>query len=428
MILAIVGAGYVGLVCGVGFAKMGHQVTLVDIAIDRVNMINQGRAPIYEVGLDAALQGLVPRSLKATSDMNLDSIGSADAIFLCVQSSTADCESMDLTYIEKAAKDIGSVLGSSGGYPVIVVKSTVRPGTTEKRIVPILEESSGKKAGVDFAVMGNPEFLREGRALEDFLCPDRVVVGGTDERGRAVLRQLYRDLGAPIINVDLTTAEMIKCASNAFLAAKVSFINEVGNICKVLGVDTYKVAEGMGADPRISPHFLKAGIGFGGSCLPKDTKELCVLARDLGYEPMLLESVLRVNENQSLRLVEMADDKVGGLAGKNVAVLGLAFKAGTDDVRKSPAIRVTQLLCKRGARVLAYDSLAEGRAEAVMDAVVQYCPSAAEAIAGAEVVFVLTDSDEFSNADLYTGKVVIDGRRVLDVGMREGLDYEGICW
>jgi len=335
---------------------------------------------------------------------------------------------MDLTHVERAARDIGVALRNCSGYPVVVVKSTVSPGATEKRILPILEESSGKRAGVDFAVMANPEFLREGNALSDFLEPDRVVVGGMDMRGRAVLGRLYSDFRSTIINVDLTTAEMIKCASNAFLATKVSFINEVGNICKALGVDTYKVAEAMGADPRISRYFLKAGIGFGGSCLPKDTRSLCMVARGLWYEPVLLESVLQVNDNQPLRLVELADRKVGGLDGKKVAVLGLAFKAGTDDTRKSPAIEVAKTLCQRGARVTVYDALAEGRAKGVLQDSVVYCPSVVEAISQAEVVFVLTDSDEFSEAGLYTGKVVIDGRRVLDAGARDGLDYEGICW
>lgn len=428
MILTVVGAGYVGLVCGVGFAKMGHQVTLIDIDTEKVDMVNQGRAPIHEAGLDAPLRDLVPSQLRAVSTLDSDSIANADAIFLCVQSSTADCEDMDLTHIERAAGEIGLALRNGSGYPVVVVKSTVSPGTTAKRVVPILEESSGKRAGMDFAVMSNPEFLREGNALADFLCPDRIVIGGTDRRGRAVLGELYRDFGAPLIFVDHTTAEVIKCACNAFLAAKVSFINEVGNICKALGVDAYEVAEAMGSDPRISPHFLKAGIGFGGSCLPKDTRSLCMVARGLGYEPVLLESVLQVNDNQPLRLVELADRKMGGLDGKKVAVLGLAFKAGTDDTRKSPAIEVTKTLCQRGARVMVYDALGEERAKGVLQDSVVYCPSAVEAISQAEVVFVLTDSDEFGDAGLYTGKVVIDGRRVLDAGARDGLDYEGICW
>lgn len=428
MILAVVGAGYVGLICGVGFAKLGHQVTLIDIDSGRVRSINERRAPIHENGLAAALRDLVPSKLKAISTLDCAAIENADAIFLCVQSSTADCENMDLTHIEGACRDLGLALRMARGYPVVVVKSTVSPGTTAKRIVPILEQVSGRRAGVDFAVMSNPEFLREGNALADFLNPDRIVVGGADAKGRAVLDELYRGFGAPVINVDHTTAEVIKCACNAFLAAKVSFINEIGNICKALGVDTYEVAEAMGADPRISPHFLKAGIGFGGSCLPKDTKSLCLVASELGYKPILLESVLQVNANQPLRLVELAEGRVRGLGGKKVGVLGLAFKAGTDDTRKSPAIEVTRLLCQRGAKVMVYDALGEEGAKKTLLDSVGYCPSAAEAISGAEVVFVLTDSEEFHDPDLYRGKVVIDGRRVLDGRTRDGLEYEGICW
>ena len=427
MKIAIVGAGYVGLVSGVGFAQRGHQVRLIEIDLNKVNMINQGKSPIHEEGLEMLLGILVPNNLRAISRMD-DGIDDADVLFFCVQSSSCDNETVDLTYIEKAAIDVGMALKTKSNRTVVCVKSTVAPGTTEGVIIPTLERYSGRKMGVDIAVMAVPEFLREGTAIADFMKPYRIIVGGSSEWGEAILSELYQDFDAPIIKVDLTTAEMIKCASNAFLATKVSFINEIGNICKRLGIDAYKVAEGMGVDPRISPHYLNAGIGFGGSCLPKDTRCLCASARKLGYQPTLLESVLKINEDQPLRLVQLADERVGGLAGKEVAVLGLAFKPGTDDVRKAPSLKVIGALKEKGAIIRVYDPVAEKRARLVLGEVVSYCPTASEAVADTQVVFILTEWEEFKNGDLYRDRIVFDGRGVLRDSAKDGLDYEGICW
>ncbi len=428
MKVGIVGAGYVGLVTGAGLAQMGHEVTLVDIDRYRVDIINRCQSPIHERGLDEMLRGLVPHRLKAALEIG-DHFGSVDAIFICVQSSSSDNEHLDLTYVMQAAADIGRALVNRvGGYPVVAVKSTVSPGSAEGVIIPLLEQNSGKKAGVDFGVVSNPEFLREGTAIADFMEPDRIILGGLDPKAEAVLEHLYLGMKAPVIKVDFKTAEMIKFACNAFLAAKVSFINEIGNICKLLGVDGCKVAEAMGADPRISPHYLRPGIGFGGSCLPKDTKDLSIVARRLGYEANLLRSVLEVNERQPLRLVDLAEKRIGGLRGKKIAVLGLAFKPGTDDLRKAPSIQVVEELLRRGALVVVYDPEAMSRARAIWTNGVTFAQNTRQAISQAEAVLILTEWEEFRDVGLYSGKAVFDGRRVLRPSELNGLNYNGICW
>lgn len=428
MRVGIVGAGYVGLVTGAGLAQMGHEVMLVDIDRYRVDIINRCQSPVHERGLDALLRGLVPHRLKAAVEIG-DQFANADAIFICVQSSSSDNEHLDLTYVMQAAADIGRALVNRvGGYPVVAVKSTVSPGSAEGVIIPLLEQNSGKKAGVDFGVVSNPEFLREGTAIADFMEPDRIILGGLDPKAEAVLEELYLGIKAPVIKVDFKTAEMIKFACNSFLAAKVSFINEIGNICKLLGVDGCKVAEAMGADPRISPHYLRPGIGFGGSCLPKDTKDLSIVARRLGYEANLLRSVLEVNERQPLRLVDLAERKIGGLRGKRIAVLGLAFKPGTDDLRKAPSIQVVEELLRRGAVVVVYDPEAMSRAKAIWTDGVTFAQNTEQAVFQAEAVLILTEWEEFKDAGLYSGKAVFDGRRVLRPSELNGLNYNGICW
>ena len=323
---------------------------------------------------------------------------------------------------------MGQVLRQRRDYPLVVVKSTVIPGTTEGVVIPLLEENSGARAGMDFPVAVNPEFLREGKAITDFLNPDRIVIGELDKESGDILHELYKDFTAPILRLDLKTAEMIKYASNAFLATKISFINEIGNVCKKMGIDIYRVAEGMGLDPRISPHFLNAGIGFGGSCLPKDIKALIATAKGLGYQPALLESVIRINDEQPLRLVDLAQKKVGALSQKKAAILGLAFKPGTDDIREAPSLKIVKELLRRKAIVKVYDPAAMERVEAIFGSAIEYADSAREAVSDADMVFILTEWDEFKNPALYRGKKVFDGRRTLSPGEEENWACEGICW
>jgi UDPglucose 6-dehydrogenase len=353
MKISIVGAGYVGLATGVGFASMGHSVICVDVDAERVRKLNRGEPPIYEPMLEEHLRkALEENRFEATTELGR-AIRESDVIFISVGTPSKPDGSMDPVFIEQASRDIGQAMRDRGGYPVVAVKSTVVPGTTEEVVIPLLERNSGKRAGAGFGVCVNPEFLREGQALSDFFNPDRVIIGELDGRSGDTLHQLYRDFKCPILRTDLRTAEMIKYASNAFLAAKISFINEIGNICKRLGIDVYEVARGMGLDRRISPHFLNAGIGFGGSCFPKDVRALMARARELGYEPRLLEAVMALNEDQPLRLLELLRKHLPDLRGRTIGILGLAFKPGTDDVREAPSIRIVGELLREGAAVKA---------------------------------------------------------------------------
>ena len=427
MRVAIIGAGYVGLVTGAGLASRGYDVSLADIDAQKVAIINQSKAPFYEAGLEPLLQKLVGKNLRATVDTG-KAVTTADVVFICVQTYCQDDGAIDLTHIKQAVTSVGKALKNSKGHPLVVIKSTVIPGTTEKVLLPLLEKNSGKKAGEGFGIAVNPEFLREGRAVEDFLNPDRIVIGELESDSGDILCQLYQNFNAPVLRVDLKTAEMIKYASNVFLATKISFINEIGNICKKLGIDTYKVAQGISLDPRISPHFLNAGIGFGGSCLPKDTKALISAAQEWGYQPSLLQSVINVNDEQPLRLVELAASQVGELSQRRIAVLGLAFKPGTDDMRDSPAIKIVNELLQRGATVTAYDPAAVDNARGIFGEQIDYATSAEEAVSDAELVFIVTEWSEFNNPALYRGKKVFCGRRVISPGQISNGDCEGVCW
>ena len=341
MDISIIGTGYVGLVTGACFAELGHNVTCVDVMKEKIDLINNKKSPIYEEGLEEILQKNVGKNLFATLDLK-KAVLSTDITFICVGTPPREDGSIDLKNIKESAEQIGSSLKAKKNYHLIVIKSTVVPGTTWQ-IKKIIEKFSGKK---NFGICMNPEFLREGKAIYDFLHPDRIIIGEYDKKSGNILYEIYKDFSCPILRVDLKTAEMIKYASNAFLATKISFINEIGNICKKLGIDVYKVAEGVGLDSRISPKFLKAGCGFGGSCFPKDVKALAAKAKELGYTPILLESILEINKNQPLRMIELLRNKIGKLENKKIGILGLAFKPGTDDIRESPAIEIIKRLIK----------------------------------------------------------------------------------
>ena len=427
MKIGVVGAGYVGLTTGVGFAHLGHEVVLADIDKSKVSRINSGSSPIFEAGVNKMLPILVGEKLRATTDVG-EVVRESEVIFLCVNTPCQDNGIIDLTTFKKAVLSIGTVLGGRKDYPVIAVKSTVTPGTTEESAVPLLEENSGLKVGKDFGVVVNPEFLSEGRALEDFLYPTRIVIGQIDQKGANILVDLYKAFQAPLLRVDAKTAEMIKLASNAALATKISFINEIADMCKRIGIDVYQVAKGVGLDPRISPHFLQAGVGFGGSCLPKDTKIFATWARGLGCQPALLESVLQVNEERPTKLVDLAEARLGQLKGKKVAILGLTFKPGTDDIREAPSLKVVSELLKRGISVIAYDPVAQNKVRTILGSTIEYAQTAEEAIKDAEVIFILTEWDEFRNPALYFGKRVFAGRRLFELDRLEGFDCEGLGW
>jgi UDPglucose 6-dehydrogenase len=428
MRISVIGAGYVGLVTAAALASKGHNVIVVDTDETKVNMINQKKPPIFEEGLDDMLSNCIESNrLRATSDYA--EILATDITLICVGTPSNPDGSMDLSYITESAKDIGKVLGARGGHHTVVVRSTVVPGTTKKVVIPALEKYSRKKAHADFDVAVNPEFLQEGKALHAFFNPDRIIIGEEEQRAGDMVQELYEGISAPVIRMGITTAEMIKFASNAFLATKISFINEIGNICRKLGVDVYDVVRGISFDYRIGEHFLNAGIGFGGSCLPKDLKALVHSSRHLGYQAQLLESVLEVNKNQILNMLQMVEQKLGNLKGRAICVLGLAFKPNTDDIRNAPALEVIRLLMEKGASVKAYDPLAMPNAKRALPPKVKFSRNAKEAVGNCDCVLVLTEWDEFKDKSLYHGKIVFDGRRVLSPKeARTFCDYHGICW
>ncbi|MDZ7850737.1 MAG: UDP-glucose 6-dehydrogenase AglM [Halodesulfurarchaeum sp.] len=432
MDLSIVGSGYVGTTIAGCFADLGHDVVNVDIDETVVESINAGTSPIHEPGLDELIAENAGANLRATTDY--DVIPDTEVTFLALPTPSNPDGSIDTSYIESAAESIGEAIVKSEKTHLIVVKSTVIPTTTEEIITPILEQSSGKTAGEDFHVAMNPEFLREGTAVEDFLEPHKIVFGAENQPAYDTLREVYRPLteaataDPTIVETATREAEMIKYANNAFLAAKVSLINDIGNICKEFGVDAYEVADAIGLDDRISEKFLRSGVGFGGSCFPKDVKAIIAAAKAQGYEPPLLEAAIEVNDLQPERMLALLDDHVD-VAGKRVAVLGLAFKPGTDDVRNSRAIDVIEGLQDRNAEVVAYDPVAtENMREYFPD--LAYADSAADALQGANAAMILTDWDEFAaldeEFDAMDSHLVIDGRRVIEP--REGMTYEGLTW
>jgi len=331
MNLSVIGTGYVGLVTGACFAKLGHHVTCVDIDQEKIRKINHGVSPIYEEGLDSLLLTYKDK-IEATTDYS-SALQKSDITFLCVGTPSLKNGTIDLTFIKESNKQIAAVLKNKNRYHLVVVKSTVLPGTTQNIVLPLLEQYSGKKVGTDIGLAMNPEFLKEGVAIKDFLEPDRIVIGSYDERSRTTIREIYKDFSCPFVETSLSAAEMIKYASNAFLATKISFINEIGNLCKKLGIDTYDVATGMGLDKRIGRPFLDSGIGWGGSCFPKDIDALIAWAKEIKEHTRIIESTKAVNTDQPLRLVEILKKHVPKLKGKTIGVLGLAFKPNTDDVR-----------------------------------------------------------------------------------------------
>lgn len=429
MRISIIGTGYVGTVTGACFAHRGNEVTCVDIDPVRIEKINKGIPPIYEEGLDDLLKEHAGKNLKATADYDY-AIANTDISFICVPTPTDSSGKIDLRFIREASRSIGERLRKKNSYHVVVVKSTVVPETTEKVVTPILEQAAGKIAGRDFGVGMNPEFLREGKAVHDFMNPDRIVVGADDPRAGEVIRKLYAGYKCPLLTVDTKTAEMIKYVSNSFLATKISFSNEVGNICKRLGIDTYQVMEGVGLDARISPHFLRSGLGFGGSCFPKDVKALVGKASEVDYEPILLKTVLEVNERQPAIALRLLKEHVPELKGRKIAVLGLAFKNDTDDIRESRAIPLIGMLLAEGASVAAYDPMASGHMKQVYPNIA-YCNTAGDALEGADACLIATEWEEFGRLGTEFGRmksrIVIDGRRVVNPDGK-GLVYEGICW
>ena len=419
MRISIIGTGYVGLVSGVCFAELGHEVVCVDTVREKVESINAGVPPIFEDGLEEMLRKhLEQRTFKATT--NLREVLDTDITFLCVGTPSHEDGSLDLRYVLKAAEDLGKALRGKEGRHVVVVKSTVPPNTTMDVVAPLLLRTSGKSTD-ELGLAMNPEFLKEGMAVNDFLSPDRVVIGASDDRTFEEVSSLYKGIEAPVLRTDPSTAEMIKMASNAFLATRISLVNELGNLSKVLGLDFREVAKGVGMDPRIGPMFLRAGCGFGGSCFPKDVRSIRAQARAVGVSTDVLDATLVVNEHQPLKMVDLLERKME-LYGSTVAVLGLAFKPGTDDIREASALTVVAELLRKGAAVRAYDPRAIPNFKPLFPSVI-YCGSAKECLEGADTALILTEWKEFADPSLYGEMLVVDGR-----GITKTNNYEGICW
>jgi UDPglucose 6-dehydrogenase len=431
--VSIIGTGYVGLVTGVCLAEKGHQVTCVEVDKEKVDKINAGVPPIYECGLKELLENNITLRLKATVDLK-KSVLDTDITLITVGTPWNGRE-IDLTYIKDAADQVGKALKEKSNYHLVVVKSTVVPGTTDEVVLPILEAASAKKAGIDFGVGMNPEFLTEGEAVQDFLFPDRIILGGIDSRSIDTLDQLYAAFeGVQRLRTNNKTAEMIKYTSNALLATMISFSNEIGNLCSALGgVDVADVMRGIHSskylhatvtDEACAPApiaaFLWSGCGFGGSCLPKDVNALIAHGKKAGRPMQLLEAVMRINEDQPRQVYALLDRHFASLNAVRIGVLGLAFRPGTSDVRESPAILIISELLSRGAKIKAYDPAANREAHKLLtNQNIVFCDNPAETLEGAEIVLLLTAWNEFQFlpnllATLEQQPLIIDGRRMLD--------------
>ncbi len=424
MYVSIVGSGYVGTTVAACLADLGHDVVNVEIDEDVVDAINAGETPIHEPGLAERIAEHAGDRLRATTDY--DAVVDTDLTMLCLPTPAREDGSIDTSIVEAGAEALGEALADVDSHTV-VVKSTVVPGTTAEVVAPLVRAHAGDAIGVGM----NPEFLREGSAVDDFLDPDKLVFGADDDATLAALRALFEPLiervDPPVVEVSTREAETIKYANNAFLAAKVSLINDIGNVCKEYGVDAYAVADAIGLDDRIGDRFLRSGVGWGGSCFPKDVRAIVAAANEAGYEPAMLEAAVEVNDRQPERLIELLADHVE-LEGARIAVLGLAFKPGTDDVRNSRAIPVIEGLQARGADVVGYDPVATERMREHVPGI-EYADSAEGALAGADAAVVATDWPEFDDLafDGMARRVLVDGRRI-DVDADALEVYEGLTW
>ena len=428
--------GYVGLCTAATFASRGIRAVGIDIDEARIEQIRKGKAPLHEPQLDAMLEKAVKsKLLDATSDISI--AADTDTTFLTVGTPGQQDGSIDLSYVKNATEDLGNVLRDKRGYHLVVVKSTVVPGTTNGTVKRFLEQSSRKTIGSELGLCANPEFLKEGTAINDALHPDKIVIGSNDQKSSNQLTRLYRKFhGSKLPPVILTTpeaAELVKYASNAFLATKVSFINTVANIAQQIpGVDVGTIAEAIGLDPRIGGLFLKAGPGYGGSCFHKDLQALINYSQNNGYDPTLFQATEETNEQQANRVVDMAETLLGSLSNKRVAVLGLAFKKDTDDIREASSLRVISQLKKEGAHVIAYDPMAIPNTRKQLADQISYADNPRSALKGADCAIIMTEWDEIAKlkakdfqAYMKTPNIV-DARRVYDPEEFSQLSYAAI--
>ncbi|HEX2615955.1 MAG TPA: UDP-glucose/GDP-mannose dehydrogenase family protein [Flavobacteriales bacterium] len=430
MNIAVVGTGYVGLVTGTCFAETGNHVICVDINAEKVKMMQEGKVPIYEPHLDVIFERNIRQGrLKFTTDLK-EALDKAQIVFLALPTPPGEDGSADLSYVLNAAADIGRLMND---YKVLVDKSTVPVGTAEK-----VHAEVKKHARVEFDVVSNPEFLREGFAVDDFLKPDRVVVGTSSDRAKKLMEDLYKPFvrqGNPIIFMDERSAELTKYAANAFLAAKITFMNEIANFCEAVGADVDKVRIGVGSDSRIGKRFLFPGIGYGGSCFPKDVQALAESGKEAGYQFQIIESVMKVNEEQKTALIPKIKKHYGGsLKGKHFAMWGLAFKPDTDDIREAPALYMIKALLAEGATVAAFDPEGMANVKKQEGDTIRYASDEYDALKDADALIICTEWAEFRTPDLPRVKgalkkpVIFDGRNLydLDVMKEQGFHYVSI--
>ncbi len=412
--ICVIGTGYVGLVTGTCFADIGHRVTCLDIDQKRIDQLESGIMPIYEPGLKQIVDQNVDAGRLAFTTSYPDALKETEFAFIAVGTPSNQEGEADLQYVSNAVNSIAENLDHE---IIIVNKSTVPVGTGDW-VAEIIQRLNGQ-ARPKFSVVSNPEFLREGSAVNDFMHPDRVVLGSTDLEAAQKVADLYEPLRSPIMITDLRTAEMIKYASNAFLATRISFINEIANICESLGADVREVARGMGMDKRIGPAFLDAGLGWGGSCFPKDVRALAFMAATRGAHPQLLQAVMDINQNQRTRAVKKLDKALGGLKGRLIGVLGLSFKPNTDDTRDAPALDITRMLLAAGAHVQAFDPQAMEASQKEIPEL-KICESPYAVAAGADALLLATEWNQFKSLDFeqikasMKGDLILDGRNLWD--------------
>ncbi len=430
MHVAMIGTGYVGLVSGVCFSEFGLDVVCVDKNADKIDRLNRGELPLYEPGLDSLMAGNVRGGrLSFTTDLG-QAVGGADAVFIAVGTPSRRGDGhADVSFVYEAAREIAAAIG---GYTVIVTKSTVPVGTGDE-VERIIREA---RPDADFDVVSNPEFLREGSAINDFMRPDRVVIGSDSERANAVMRQLYRPLfliETPILFTSRPTSELIKYAANAFLATKITFINEIADLCEKVGADVHDVARGIGLDGRIGRKFLHAGPGYGGSCFPKDTVALVRMAQELGGRMRIVEAVTEINTARKKQMAQKIVDACGGsVDGKTIAVLGLTFKPNTDDMREAPSLDIVSALQAAGATVRAFDPVGMEEAKAVLDGVV-WCDNAYDTMIDAEALTIITEWNEFRALDfdhvksLMKSPVMVDLRNIYNPDEMAAAGFHYTC-
>ncbi|MDR3187608.1 MAG: UDP-glucose/GDP-mannose dehydrogenase family protein [Prevotellaceae bacterium] len=435
MKISVVGTGYVGLVSGACFAETGIAVTCVDVNQAKIAALNAGKIPIWEPGLDeVVLRNVGKNRLRFTTSLS-DSLAEADAVFIAVGTPSGEDGSADLSYVLQVASEVGRHLNH---YLVVVTKSTVPVGTSKLVKAAVQKELDARGVSVEFDVASNPEFLKEGNAIDDFLKPDRIVIGTESRRAQELMEKLYKPFllnGHPIIFMDIASSELTKYAANAMLATKISFMNDIANLCELVGADATLVRKGIGSDPRIGAKFIYPGAGYGGSCFPKDVKAIIKTADEYGHSLEILKSVERVNEQQKNLIFNKIRAFFGGnLQGRRVAIWGLAFKPNTDDMREAPALTVIRRLLEHGATVAAYDPVAMQEAKRYVGDSIAYHPSAYSALKGAEALALMTEWSEFRVFDYDAAKqlmktpAVFDGRNIYDpTEMQEqGFHYYGI--